>query len=69
MPYQSFPFNAPRTWREFLARVAAIALAALIVLGVLQLTGLLSGTHSPRPALAPHQTPDAQQPIDVPAHP
>lgn len=36
MPY-SGPYQAPKTWREFLIRVATIAVAAAIILGAVGL--------------------------------
>jgi hypothetical protein len=53
MPY-SGPYQAPRTWREFLLRVAAIAIAAGILLGLYDLVQSFQPKH-PTPA-APSQS-------------
>ena len=40
------PRKAPQTWREFFLRVAAIAVAALVVLGALALFDSLHSSHA-----------------------
>jgi hypothetical protein len=49
MPY-SGPYQAPRTWRQFLLRVAAIAIAAGILLSLYDLIQAVQ---------TPHQSPVA----------
>ncbi len=47
------PRKAPQTWRDFFLRVAAIAVAALVVLGAINLFESLHSSHA-APAPAPH---------------
>jgi hypothetical protein len=60
-------FTAPNTWRGFLIRVATIAVAALIVLGAMDLFEYLHDPH-PAPHPAPHPYPESTPPVheDVP---
>jgi hypothetical protein len=51
------PRRAPRTLRDFLLRVAAIAVAALIVLGAIGLFEHFLGPSSTRPVPSPSGTP------------
>jgi hypothetical protein len=47
------PRQAPQTWRDFFLRVAAIAVAALVVLGAIDLFESLHSSHATS-APAPH---------------
>jgi hypothetical protein len=47
------PRRAPQTWRDFLLRVAAIAVAALVVLAAINLFTYLHDASTPGPR-TPH---------------
>jgi hypothetical protein len=53
MPYESFLWRTPRSLRDFLLRVGAIALAALVVLGGAALVESARTPARPAPAADP----------------
>jgi hypothetical protein len=66
MPYQSFLWSTPRTWREFFLRVGAIALAGLVVLGGVALVESARTPARPTPAAAPRYDEASPQPTQLP---
>lgn len=60
------PRQAPRTWRGFLLRVAAIALAALIVFGAIGLFEQLQDSRTRHPIPSEPRTPANATPGSTP---